>query len=146
MKIKCLSNCLGPEQKKEYGNRYTLQYPYRITIDKEYLVLGISSYYETEPYGTGIYVDVMNDMNYLDSIPILLCKVTDNRISQYWEFRQDAQGSAFMRPVSFYLPDYFVKFAEGDSDIVANVTRIYEILDLETNGWLDGPRNTLELR
>ena len=87
---------------------------HRLTVGKEYLVLGIVSIIGSPQYGNTALFEVVNDQGHLVLYPAILFEVTDARCSSYWRAAALEDGSVTLRPEELYREFFHDDLSEGD--------------------------------
>ena len=93
MRIKCTDPELTEEQRALLNASSRLRPNHRLTVGKEYLVLGIVSVIGSPQYGNTALFEVVNDQSHLVLYPAVLFEVTDARCSSYWRGAVLGDGS-----------------------------------------------------
>jgi hypothetical protein len=106
----------------------------RITVGKEYVVLALAHFLDSEfYYGQYPVLDIKDDIGTLSSLPLFLFEVIDDRPSKYWHFNYNRERKACeMAPKSFYQEFYHDDLSEGYPEIEADFQRVSELLENET--------------
>ena len=114
MRIKCTSPELTEEQRALLNAPSRFRPNHRLTVGKEYLVLGIVSIIGSPQYGNTALFEVVNDQGHLVLYPAILFEVTDARCSSYWRAAALEDGSVTLRPEELYREFFHDDLSEGD--------------------------------
>ena len=131
MKVRCVSEYLSPEQIDSLGKGFHQKQTFGITKAKEYLSYGIVFFMSSGVYGTGVYVNVIEDAGHLIHVPLCLFEITDARASTYWEVRLLQGSSVALWPKSFHAEYYFDDLFEGVPGVVADFKIVRNMMESE---------------
>lgn len=89
MRVRCISDSVTPEDNVAIGRH---QLPSirdkRLSIGKEYLVLGLSFEFDPAHLTSGPYVFILLDKGNVAYFDLALFEVSDPRVSRYWQIRK----------------------------------------------------------
>ena len=122
MKVKCILEKVTQNQISVLGKNPDRKNDFGITVDKEYIVFGLTFYFDG--WGNGCFVQIITDNDHLIQVPILLFEVVDNRMSSLWEFKLFSSGTIAMWPPSFYAEFYHDDLFEEIPEIVKDFNKV----------------------
>lgn len=96
---------------------------FHISLDKEYVVLGISFMLD-DSVGRCSFVEVTNDYGHLSSVPLLLFEIIDPRVSKYWVIRQLGSFTFTLWPNDFYTEYFHDDLSNNVPEIVESFNKI----------------------
>jgi hypothetical protein len=106
MKLQCMSRELSEEQRTFFKAPSRSNPKHRVTVGKEYLVIGISFVVDSPYYGDSALFEVVNDDRHLVLLPGALFEITDARCSSFWRAKIHSDGMVTLRPKELYR-EYF---------------------------------------
>ncbi|SRR5579884_2198927 len=116
MKIRCISRELTEQQRDLFKAPSRFRPNPRISVGKEYLVLGIVYIMESPQYGNTALFEILDDDDHLILYPAVLFEVTDGRCSRFWRAAIHKDGAVTLRPEEFYRQYFHDDLSEGDPD------------------------------
>jgi hypothetical protein len=136
MVVKCLSTYPDAEQLSRLGDHFYRRQTFVLEIGKEYLVLGIDFYVNDSAWGSGVYVEYLDEagegpVGLILRAPICLFDTVDGRPSKYWVASKHDNKAWSLKPPSFYREFYYDDFSESIPDIVEDFIRVYSLLESE---------------
>jgi len=114
MKIRCTNRELTDEQRALIKAPSRFRPDQRLTVGKEYLVLGIVSIVDSPQYGNTALFEVVDDDRHLVLYPAVLFEVTDPRCSSFWRAAVQHDGTVTLRPEEFYREFFHDDLSDGD--------------------------------
>ena len=114
MKIRCINRELTEEQRTLLKASSRFRPIHRLTVGKEYLVLGIISIIDSPQYGNSALFEIVNDHGQFVIIPAILFEVSDPRCSCYWRAAAHKNGTLTLRPQEFYREFFDEDLSEGE--------------------------------
>ncbi len=139
MIIKCLYEYPSEEHIARLGPSFHRSQAFGLTVGREYVVVGLYSYIDSSLYGTGLYVEYVDDDGTLLQSPILLFEIVDARLSQFWQMRVWEDGSFTARPPSLECEYYHDRLSDGLVAYVHDFEKVYAMLTYEATGEWDCP-------
>ena len=125
MRVKCKTITLTDEQKT--NEDYNLNQDFHITLNKEYLVFGISF----NNNGT-VLIEHLTDYGHLVSTPLPLFDIIDNRASKYWVIKKFPDNSITFFPPSFFQEYYHDDLSEREPKIVEDFKQVKKLMEDES--------------
>lgn len=122
MKIKFIRGKFTEEQKSHFnisGSKGP-DYSSYFTVDKNYIVLGITHISESNSYNTTL-VDLHDDIGNCTSVPICLTEIIDPRPSVFWRAKI-INNDLVLWPIEFYQDFFHDDLSEG----IPHVKRIFD--------------------
>ncbi len=116
MRVKCLSDSVGSVQ-------------YRITLNKEYVVLGISHSIGKPTVNFWIKDD---PGNYIVPTPRELFEVTDQKVSSYWIVKLE-DDKILISAKEFLDPSFLEGLTNREDERVSTFRRVSSMLEDEAN-------------
>lgn len=128
MKVQCLFTYPPDDLVEKLGPGYSVnQRYYGLTPYQEYLVVGLACWYGTVPH-----VDIVNDDEHLRRVPLTMFRISDPRVSCYWEAREQPDGTLTLLPPSLYDIEFYQdRLSDGDPEVVQDFARVRTELDSE---------------
>ncbi len=114
MRIRCEARELTDGQRMLLKVPSRLRPTNRLTVGKEYLVLGIVSIVDSPQYGNTALFEIVNDDGQLVRFPAALFSVADPRCSALWRAEVHRDGSVTLRPEELYREFFHDDLSEGD--------------------------------
>lgn len=114
MRIKCKSRELTEEQRELLNASSRFRPNHRITIGKEYLVLGLVGVIHSSRYGSTTLFEIFDDDRHLVLYPAVLFDVTDARCSSFWRAAIHEDGTVTLRPEELYQEFFHDDLSDGD--------------------------------
>lgn len=114
MKIRCINRELTEEQRALLKAPSRFRPNHRLTVGKEYLVLGVVSIIDSPQYGNTALFEIVDDDRHLVFLPAVLFEVKDARCSSFWEAEVRRDGTVTLEPVEFYREFFHDDLSEGD--------------------------------
>jgi hypothetical protein len=131
MKVCCIQDKMTEQQKLLFGIDLNYDPNYQITINKEYIVLGISFFFENNSFGSLAFYEILDDVkSYCTSMPFCLFEIIDPRVSSYWEIKINNKAITIW-PEEFSNAYFFDDLSEGKQTICETFTNIYKKLQNE---------------
>jgi len=137
MIVKCIYNKIDNVLEAEVGlpkGEGPRDYSSWLTVDKEYVVLAVAHFLDSEfYYGQYPVLDIKDDIGTLSTLPLFLFEVIDDRPSKYWHFNYNRERKVCeMAPKSFCQEFYHDDLREGYPEIEADFKHVCELLENET--------------
>lgn len=133
MKVICLHENIDEYLAKTVNLKEGSPRLYDLTQNKEYTVLGLSYFINSDIYAGYPVVEIKNDAGGLTSAPLFLFNIIDDTPSIHWHIKFDKEEDFLqMWPKSFYQDFYFDDLSEGEPDIVDDFNEVCKLLELET--------------
>jgi len=129
MRVKCRQTRLSIEQLALLGIDRVRQEP-NVTLEKEYTVVGLDFFLGSRPFGTGVWVHLVDDEDHLAWVPLCLFEVVDGRVSKYWIARY-SNGNLSLWPDPLYREYFHDDLSESDPVAVAEFRQVLQALELE---------------
>jgi hypothetical protein len=126
--VKCISQKLTKEQSELVSDIFKSS-DFHITVDKEYLVYGIS--FDLFEGNRVCLLQHLTDYGNLVSSPILLFEVVDDRVSKHWIFKVSDSGGINLFPESFYQAFYRDDLFEQVPQVLSDFKRVQDMLEHE---------------
>ena len=116
MRVKCLARELTNEQRKGTDAPALFKPRYQVTIDKIYLVLGISFFVRSSVFGNCCLFTIQDDAGRPVSIPSVMVEITDDRISRFWLAKACDELGLTLWPQEFYKDFFHDRVTDGKQD------------------------------
>lgn len=130
MRVKCISTYPTSINIEKLGDFFTNQ-KFGVTINNEYIVIGISFHINLPGFGTGVQIQFFNDDDNLAFAPLSMFDIIDARPSRYWNARFYDDGSLEFQPPSLYRKYYHDDLSDGIPNIVDDMMHIRKLLEEE---------------
>jgi hypothetical protein len=130
--VKCVKKHLDKNNFEKYKCAEQFKNEQNITIDKEYLVIGINIYQGAIIYGTGIYVQILNDDKIWAQLPIDLFEIRDKKVSKHWEASKTSESEFSICPREFNKEYFYDDLTEMVPEVVKLFRGIYTKLEEES--------------
>lgn len=141
MIVRCVSEWPSEEQIEKLGEGFSRNQSFGVKVGREYVVLALDFFIESNLFGTGAYIEYPDDeFDQVYFAPLCLFEIVDPRASRFWEARyREDKGWVTLRPPSFYRDYYKEDLFEGVPEIVEDFRRVRALLEYEATGKWEGP-------
>jgi hypothetical protein len=116
MKVKCKKTELTEEQKNLFKVPPRFNPGHRVSVGREYLVIGISFVVGSPYYGDSALFEIVNDQGHLVSQPAALFEVTDARCSSFWRTEIHEDGAVTLWPHELYEQYFHDRLSDGEPE------------------------------
>jgi hypothetical protein len=114
MRVQCKNRELTEEQRVLLKASSRFRPNHRLTVGKEYLVVGLIGIVDSPQYGNTILFEIVNDDRQFVIFPAILFEVTDARCSAFWRAAVQKNGTVTLRPEELYCDLFDENLSEGD--------------------------------
>jgi hypothetical protein len=114
MRVRCVNRELTDEQRALLKAPSRFRPNHRLTVGKEYLVLGVVSIIDSPQYGNTALFEIVDDDRGFVLFPAVFFEVTDSRCSSFWRSAVQQGGTVTFRPEEFYREFFHDDLSEGD--------------------------------
>jgi hypothetical protein len=128
MKIKCLNNRLGQDQREKLGFQPWQDPNFQLTRGRVYSVLGLTA--SLNPIA-GVVVQILNDGAQCIFVPLCLFDIVDARLSKFWRAKLLDQYTLALWPEEFYSEYFHDDLSSGVTGVVEKFGRVRDAIEAE---------------
>lgn len=114
MKIRCLKSHPTGDENVAFGYECANCVGFELTVDKEYVVLGIS-FLSASTLNKGATFLLKDDYGRCAFVPIFLLEISDSIPSKYWRVKKGIDGDILIWPEEFFSDYFFDDLSDGGS-------------------------------
>ncbi len=114
MRVLCTNRELTDEQRSFLTASSRFRPNHRLSVGKEYLVVGLLGVIDSPQYGNTTLLEIVNDDRQFVAFPAILFEVTDARCSSFWKAAIQKDGTVTLRPEELYGESFDENLSEGD--------------------------------
>ena len=129
MKVKCVANSFSKQEILIYSNTVYLNADFHVSIDKEYLVLGLTL--SLINYNQVCFIEHISDYGHIVSTPLSFFRITKNKSSNIWILKIWENNEITLWPKLFYEDCFHDNFSEGDKECIDKFKTLYKELESE---------------
>lgn len=132
MRVVCIYENIDDKLAHEVGLKNGYPRYYDLTKSKEYVVLGLSYFLNSDIYANYPVIEIKNAAGGMTSAPLFLFKVIDDTPSKYWHIKFNKEENILcMWPESFYRDFYHDDLSESVPEIKNDFIKVCEVLEQE---------------
>lgn len=131
MIVRCIADELTTQQHASIGGRSTGgRWP--ITVDKDYLVFGLTVHFGSFTFGSGVYCEIEQDHDeFLIPMPLALFSMVDSRVSPTWRLQTYDDGGLTLWPETLYQPSFNDRLSDGELEALVAYRALKSVLEAE---------------
>lgn len=135
MKVVCIHENIDDNLAEEINLQEGKPRFYDLIKNKEYVVLGLSYFLNSDNYAYYPVVEIKNDLGGMTSAPLFLFQVIDDTPSKYWHIKFDQEGKSLrMWPESFHNDFYHDDLSEEVPKVKSDFIKVCKLLEDEYKG------------
>jgi hypothetical protein len=124
--VRCTSIELTSAQRAKLGTAFPRDKAEQLTIDRDYVVLGLQYDVGSILWGTGAWVQLPLSQDKLLIAPLYLFEIIDPRPSPNWEIQLWEDGAITLWPADFYRDYFHGDLEAGKPDALRIYKRVLE--------------------
>ena len=137
MKVRCNGTSLSDAQQAELGTDRRFNPKYDVKVGKSYLVLALSFIRNSPYFGSSAIVQIVNESQECQIMPVSLFEIIDPSVSKYWKARSMGNGELKLWPQEFYADFFHDDLSECKPATVQVFERVVKRLESEAESIAD---------
>lgn len=131
MKVRCLSRQPTPEQMRRLGFDRRQRNEFAVTPGRVYTVLGLTFIAKSGFFGSGVTLQIIDDLDRWSLKPLCIFDIEDPRPSGLWIAGMLDDTDMGLWPESFFREGYHEDLVAGVDEVVADFERVRQALEAE---------------
>lgn len=116
MTVRCITKSYSNDLRFKRGAPKALDFSYKLTEGKEYLVVALSFLNGSVSFGFGGVYYIVDDYHCLMPIPSILFEIVDPMSSALWLGQELDNNQFILRPKQFLAPFFYDRLSDGDPE------------------------------